>query len=88
MKNNIVRNVFSTAVILLVPLLMKWPWTVSDFVISGVLIFGTGIAIEVVKMKVKSTTHRVVIIVAIVAAFLLVWAELAVGLFGTPFAGS
>jgi hypothetical protein len=38
--------------------------------------------------KTKSSTSRLLIIFAIIAVFVVVWAELAVGVFGTPFAGS
>jgi len=38
--------------------------------------------------RIKSIDKRILIIGAIVVLFLLIWAELAVGIFGTPFAGS
>lgn len=38
--------------------------------------------------QVKSLQNRIMICEAVVLAFLLIWAELAVGIFGTPFAGS
>lgn len=63
-------------------------WSVSDFAIMGVLLYGTGLLCELVLRKVKSVQNRILICVAIVVAFLLIWAELAVGIFGTPFAGS
>ena len=49
---------------------------------------GTGIACELVLRKVKKTAYRIIICTAILAILFLVWAELAVGIFGTPFAGS
>ena len=63
-------------------------WTVSDFSIMGVLLLGTGLLGEFVLRKVERLEYRIVICVALVTAFLLVWLELAVGVFGTPFAGS
>jgi Kef-type K+ transport system membrane component KefB len=83
----IIRVLLITAGILLIPLLARWPWTLSDFVIMGVLLFSTGLALDLVARKV-SKRHRVVIGAAIILTFLLIWAELAVGLFGSPFAGS
>ena len=62
-------------------------WTIMDFVIMGILLLGAGVLIEVVTRKVKKQ-NRIVLYVAIFLSFLLVWAELAVGIFGTPFAGS
>jgi hypothetical protein len=95
---NIIRIAIGTGAILLVPLVLTllgsgvdgdgWHWTLSDFVIMGILIFGTGLIYECIIKKIKNSTHRVYFAIALVVAFLLVWAELAVGLFGTPFAGS
>ncbi len=63
-------------------------WTLSDFVIAGILLFGTGLTLELVLRKVKQTSTRIALCAAIILALLVVWAELAVGIFGTPFAGS
>ena len=48
----------------------------------------TGLCCELVLRKVTKTKHRIALSMAIVLIFLLIWAELAVGVFGTPFAGS
>lgn len=63
-------------------------WTLSDFVVAGVLLLGTGLLCELVMRKVKSKDYRIGILVVTLVAFFLIWAELAVGIFGTPFAGS
>ncbi len=63
-------------------------WSPLDFLIMGILLFGTGLVIDFARRKVKENEHRMLVIVAIVVIFLLIWAELAVGIFGTPFAGS
>lgn len=81
------------ALILLIPFIaMQFTdevnWTPLDFIAAGVLLLGTGLAIEIMIRKVKGLKYRIVIGVAIVLALLIVWAELAVGLFGTPLAGS
>ena len=65
-------------------------WSFFDFIIMGTLLTITGLMIGIVLKKVKYYKYRevfIVIIVIIVMMFLLIWAELAVGLFGTPFAG-
>lgn len=63
-------------------------WKPGDFLIAGVLLFGTGLFCELVLRRVKSIKNRIFICVVILFFLLLIWAELAVGIFGTPFAGS
>jgi hypothetical protein len=63
-------------------------WGLLDFVIAGILLFGTGLAIEFVLRKVKKLEYRLALCAAILIGLFLVWAELAVGIFGTPLAGS
>lgn len=63
-------------------------WSPSDFIVMGVLLALVGIGIEAMMRWVRGWRERRMAIGAIVVLFLLVWAELAVGLIGTPFAGS
>ncbi|HSL88381.1 MAG TPA: hypothetical protein VK870_03680 [Ignavibacteriaceae bacterium] len=63
-------------------------WSVFDFVVMGILLLGTGLLMELVFRKVTIVSHRIVLILTILFIYLLIWAELAVGIFGTPFAGS
>lgn len=63
-------------------------WSVFDFVVAAVLLLATGVAIELVFQKVTTTRNRYVLLAAILLLLFLIWAELAVGIFGTPFAGS
>lgn len=63
-------------------------WSLSDFVLMGVLLLGTGTLCELVLNTVKRTEYRIGLCLALLFLLLLVWIELAVGLFGTPFAGS
>lgn len=97
MKTNItayqsaVGIVLATALILMAPLVaMQFSdevvWTLSDFIVVGALLLGTGLAYELITRKVGKA-HRVAVGLALAAALLLVWAELAVGIFGTVVAG-
>ncbi|MFD0976700.1 hypothetical protein [Salinimicrobium gaetbulicola] len=94
MKINRITFIFSTIVLLLmVPLLaMQFTnevnWTLSDFVIAGILLSVTGLAIELVLRNVKTTKNRLIFCGIVLLVFLVIWAELAVGIFGSPFAGS
>jgi hypothetical protein len=63
-------------------------WSASDFIIMGVLLGALGLGIEAMMRFVRGWRERRIAIGALVVVFLLVWAELAVGLIGTPFAGS
>ncbi len=79
--------------ILLVPLIaMQFTsevnWGIEDFALMAVLLFGTGLLIEVVLRYVQSKGNRILLCSLIIIALFLVWAELAVGIFGSPFAGS
>ena len=63
-------------------------WSLSDFVIMGILLTGTGLIAELVLRKVRKPKNRFLLIAAILILLFLIWAELAVGIFGSPFAGS
>lgn len=63
-------------------------WTMFDFLVGGTLLLGLGLALAVALNAFKTRNSRIAMVVLIVAIFLLTWIELAVGLFGTPLAGS
>jgi hypothetical protein len=63
-------------------------WKPFDFVVAGVLLLGAGIAIEVALRLVTNFKHRIAVCVGSLAVLAVVWLELAVGIFGTPLAGS
>ena len=63
-------------------------WTISDFLVMGILLFSTVFTIDFVLKKVKTLKSRLIVIFAIVILLVLVWAELAVGIVGSPLAGS
>ena len=62
-------------------------WDIMDFTIMGIILFGTGLLCELVLRVVKSFHNRVILCGAILIILFLIWAELAVGIFETPFAG-
>ena len=85
--------VLTVAFLLLIPLIaMKFTnevsWTLFDFVIAAVLLLGTGFLCELILRKVKKTGYRIALCAALLVGLLLIWLELAVGIFGTPLAGS
>jgi hypothetical protein len=82
------RPMIATAVLLMVPLVaMQFTpevrWTLSDFVVAGILLFGTGFAYEMAARRAATPVLRIAWGAALGSALFLVWANLAVGLIGT-----
>ena len=94
MKNKRLKIIIAAVVILLfIPLIAmqftdEISWTIFDFVVMGVLLLSTGFLCTFTIRKITKIKHRIVLCIVIIAAFLIIWAELAVGIFGTQFAGS
>jgi len=94
MKNKRLIIILSVVgVLLLVPLVaMQFTnevnWTGSDFLIMGILLLGTGLLCELILRKVTKRSSRIILCALVLVVLVLTWMELAVGIFGTPFAGS
>ena len=63
-------------------------WDLTDFIAASIILFGAVIVTEIFLRVFKKQHHRRFIIAAIIVVTLLLWAELAVGIFGSPIAGS
>ena len=93
MKNKrLIIILTSVGILLLIPFIaMQFTdevvWTGLDFAVMGILLLSTGLIWDLVMRKVKKIEYRIVLFIAILGAFVLIWAELAVGIFGTPFSG-
>lgn len=92
-NKRLIGIVLTVVLLLLIPLIaMQFTdevnWTLLDFVVMGVLLLGTGLLCELVLRNVRKIGYRIVLCGALLAALILIWLELAVGIFGTPFAGS
>ncbi|MDT8411330.1 MAG: hypothetical protein RQ875_02615 [Vicingaceae bacterium] len=96
-KNN--QNKRLISIIVAVPILLMIPlvamqfteevkWSLSDFIIMGILLLGTGLVCELVIRNVKTLKYRIALCIGVLFMLFLTWAELAVGIFGTPFSGS
>ena len=94
MKSKRLKFILLTvAILLLIPLIaMQFTaevnWTPYDFVVAGFLLIGTGLIFDLVIRKIKNIKSRIAISLVLLIALLLIWAELAVGIFGTPLSGS
>ena len=87
-KRILARLAMITLAILLIPLFgTVWSdevtWSPFDFVFAGALLFGAGLAFEVVSLRSSATSYRVATGLACAAALLLIWVNLAVGLIGS-----
>ncbi len=67
-----------TGLLLLIPLLMQFNWTLSDYIVAGTLLFGAA-SIFVVAAR-QSPKHRVAIGITVLIGLLWLWVELAIGL--------
>lgn len=79
--------------ILLIPLACSFltdevKWSRSDYLAAAILLYGTGSGVELVLRAVKTKFARLSLVGGLLIVLALTWAELAVGIFGTPFAGS
>lgn len=92
-KESMIRSVFAAELVLLVPLIAmqfsdEVDWGVADFIIVGILLAGVGVAYQLIITGMKNNSRQAAIGVVLALAMVLIWAELAVGVFGSPFAGS
>lgn len=76
------------ALLLLLPLLAmqvtdEVDWDAADFVIFGAMLAGAGGTYELAARMTGNGTYRAAVGVALAAAFILVWMNLAVGIIGT-----
>ena len=62
-------------------------WSIFDFVVMGFLLLFFSFGIDITMKKVKNENVKILYVILTILIFLLIWAELAVGIFGSPFAG-
>ena len=91
--NHRIRIALIAALLLLVPLIGNFAsdevnWSASDFLIAFVLLYGMGLIVHILWNRLRNHKARYWMIAGIILLFLLLWAELAVGIFGSPIAGS
>jgi asparagine N-glycosylation enzyme membrane subunit Stt3 len=94
MNNNRLKIILLViAILLLIPLIAmqftnEVDWNLFDFIVAGVLLLGTGSVCELILRKVKKLEYRIAICSVVIVLLLLIWAELAVGVFGSQISGS
>lgn len=88
LSRSVLWVVLITLIILSVPLVAmqftnEVKWNLPDFIIMGLLIFGTGFSYVLLTRSSSNIIHRVAVALAIGSTFLLIWVNLAVGLIGS-----
>ena len=63
-------------------------WNIADFLVAGILLLILGSIIELIIQKVQHHKYKQIFFIVAILLFLLLWAELAVGIFDSPLAGS
>jgi len=63
-------------------------WSTADFVLAAIILFGAGMIYEVMRTVLKTPRQRMITGLGVFVMVVVIWVELAVGVFGTPFAGS
>lgn len=66
----------------------EFNWSSSDFLIAGIILLGIALIIDTIHRIVKNRTYKFLLFIAVLFVMILIWVELAVGFFGTPFAGT
>ncbi len=93
MKYKSLIIILSTVILLLlIPLIATqlkddFNWTLADFLIAAGLLTGTGLIIDYIVKKVKKPIFRIILSIIVLIIFILVWMELAVGIFETIISG-
>ena len=81
------RPAIATALLLMIPMIaMRFTqevnWTLGDFIVAGILLFGAGLTYELISRLGSTFTYRAAVGVAVATALFLIWVNLAVGVIG------
>ena len=87
------KRIFYPLLLLCIPLIGMWitdeiNWSPFDFIIMGFLLTILGAGINFVINYTKNSNNKTLYIGILVLIFLLIWAELSVGIFDSPIAGN
>lgn len=94
MKNKrLLTLLFIVVLLLCIPLIaMQFTdtvdWQLHDFLIVGILLFGTSIVLNYLIGKVKGRNNQIISASILILLLVFVLLELSVGIFGTPIAGN
>ncbi|WP_298148089.1 hypothetical protein [Flavobacterium sp.] len=63
-------------------------WTSADFLAMAGILLGFWLFLEILYRFVHKKAQRILVGFIVLIVFILIWAELAVGIFNSPFAGN
>lgn len=89
----LIKVFLTTLGVLIIPLVLTltlsdFNWDILDFVVGGLLIFSFGVYRTLLWKSKKSRRQKHLFFWVGVLVLVLIWMELAVGIFGTPFSGN
>ena len=65
----------------------EFDWNIFDFIVLIIMMIFTAALFEIATRTAKTKKNQKILFIFIVIIFLLIWAELGVGIFDSPFAG-
>ena len=95
-KNSIQRNIIiyiGALSLLIIPFVgmqvsTEVNWTFTDFLVGGILLMVAATSVNLILNFIHIKTLKIVLLILSFIFIVLIWAELAVGIFGSPFTGS
>ena len=92
-NTRLIRMLMAIPFILAIPFIAMFitdevKWNLFDFIVAAGLLFMLALCMEGVLRLISTTIGKWIAGAAVVLIFLLIWAELAVGVVGSSFAGS
>ena len=65
----------------------EFDWNIFDFIVLIIMMIFTAALFEIATRTAKTKINQKILFILITIIFLLIWAELGVGIFDSPFAG-
>jgi hypothetical protein len=86
LSKRLVYVIVGATVLLLLPLLAmqittEVNWDFNDFIVGGILLYGTAVIFELIMQNIKRSNFRNWMLVILLLILLIIWVELAVGIF-------
>ena len=92
-KKNIILIFITVLFLLCIPLIAmqfsnEVDWNPFDFLIAGILFLSAGLLINYITRKIHKKKTKLLLVLGIISIVVLIFIELAVGIFNSPIAGT